>query len=419
MVPSRDRFGNPIDATVGYARGEILRSSIEESRRMEWGRQLVAHRVRQLGESGVFNLTGLIRAYPLEKEDLPALSSQLMFYGAFEGQAEPLALRFMGADSSRYAAFVVNRVSAGILATMLGLVSQGETVLSVVPGGRSHPSIGRAVQIAEGQVVEVTGPREAEEILSGQAGICLLCVTPITPAKQHMSLSDLQATLSLARRASLPVFVDDAHAAVRTAFFGEPPIFEVGDPDLAIFSCDKHIDGPRAGLLVGRREVVDRVKAQAYELGLEAQTGHYAAVYRALQKYDPVRVARMREHLPGLLTALQERYGSGRVYPAGPGVAMSAEDLLEIALGRAGGPVPVVPVEASSCLSMLLLQEYGIVTVPAVGMPGCSPAVRLTLYPDGVRFGLGALVEAVVGSVARLRGLLRDPLEVRQFVLGT
>jgi hypothetical protein len=82
------------------------------------------------------------------------------------------------------------------------------------------------------------------------------------------------------------------------------------------------------------------------------------------------------------------------------------------------GPVPVVPVEASSCLSMLLLQEYGIVTVPAVGMPGCSPTVRLTFYPDGVRFGLRALVDAVVSSVQRLAGFLRDPFEVRRLVLG-
>ncbi len=419
MAPLLDRFGNSIDATVGYARGEILRSSLEESRRMEWGRQLVAHRVRQLGESGVFNLTGLIRAYPLEKEDLPALSSQLMFYAAFERQAEPLALHFMGADSIRHAAFVVNRVSAAILAVMLELASPSETVLSVVPGGRSHPSIDRGVQTAGGHVVEVVGPQEAENVLSRRAGVCLLCVTPITPAKQHMALSDLQATLALARRASVPVFVDDAHAAVRMAFFEEPPIFRVGDPDLAVFSCDKHIDGPRAGVLVGRRDVVDRVKARGYELGLEAQTGHYAAVYRALQKYDPVRVTRMREPLADLLTALQERYGSGRVYSAGPGVAMSAEDLLEIVLGRAGDPVPVVPVEASSCLSMLLLQEYGIVTVPAVGMPGCSPTVRLTLYPDGGRFGLGALVEAVGASIGRLGDLLRDPGEVRRLVLGT
>lgn len=418
MAKSIDRFGNPIDVTVGYARGNILRSSVEESGRMEWGRHLVARRVQRLGESGVFNLTGLIRAYPLEKEDLPALSSQMMFYAAFDGQVEDLALHFMGADSSRHTAFVVNRVSAGILAVMLALVSRDKTVLSVVPGGRSHPSIDRAVTTAGGRFLEVVGAREAEDALARTADICLLCVTPITPAKQHMPLSDLRATLSLAAGAALPVFVDDAHMAVRTAFFGEPPSFQLGEPDLAIFSCDKHIDGPRAGVLVGRRKLVDLVKARAYELGLEAQTGHYAAVYRALKQYDPARVARMREHLPGVLTALQDRYGSDKVYSAGPGVAMSAEDLLEVAMGGTGGSVPVVPVEVSSCLSMLLLQEYGIVTIPALGMPGSSPTFRLTLYPDGARFGLGALVDAVVVSIRRLATHIRDPAAVRQLVLG-
>ena len=268
-----ERFGNPIDATVGYARGDILKSSVEESRRMEWGRRLVACRVKRDGESGIFNLTGLIRAYPLEKEDLPALCSQLMFYAKFDGKVDDLALQFMGADTSRHAAFVVNRVTAGILATMLGLVSPGETVLSVIPGGRSHPSIGCAVQTAGGQVVEVAGLREAEDVLSGKGGICLVCVTPITPAKHHMSLPDLRATLSLAHRASVPVFVDDAHAAVRIAFFEEPPIFQVGDPDLAVFSCDKHIDGPRAGVLVGRREVMDRGKGSRVRTGPRGSDG--------------------------------------------------------------------------------------------------------------------------------------------------
>lgn len=418
MAESRDRFGNPIDVTVGYARGEILKSSVEESRRMEWGRRLVARRVRQLGEAGVFNLTGLIRAYPLEKEDLPALTSQPMFYAAFHGQAEELALRLMGADPDRHAAFVANRVSAGILAIMLALVPRGRTVLSVVPGGRSHPSIGRAVTLAGGQCLEVVGPDEAEAALTRTPDICLLSVTPITPAKQHLPLSDLRAILSRGHRAGLPIFVDDAHMAVRTAFFEEPPIFRLGEPDLAIFSSDKHIDGPRAGVLVGRRELVDRVKARAHELGLEAQTGHYAAVWRALQQYDPARVARVREDLPGVLAALQDRYGRERVYAAGPGVAMSAEDLLEVAWGGTKSPCPVAPVEASSCLSMILLQEYGIVTIPVLGMPGCSPTLRLTLYPDGRRFGLGALADAVVAGIRRLAGSLRDPAEVRRLVLG-
>ncbi len=57
-----DRFGNPIDPIVGYARGRILRSSADEVTKTAHGRAIVKDRVRRLGEDSVFDLSGLPRA---------------------------------------------------------------------------------------------------------------------------------------------------------------------------------------------------------------------------------------------------------------------------------------------------------------------------------------------------------------------
>ena len=47
--PAVDRFGNPVDPSVRYARGSILKSTDEEVARMLRARHMVGERVRKLG----------------------------------------------------------------------------------------------------------------------------------------------------------------------------------------------------------------------------------------------------------------------------------------------------------------------------------------------------------------------------------
>jgi L-seryl-tRNA(Ser) seleniumtransferase len=75
-----DRFGSPIDPTVGYARGDILSSPEREVEKLRFGRRLVRERVERFGPDGIFDCTGLPRAWPLLAGDLPKLESQLTFY---------------------------------------------------------------------------------------------------------------------------------------------------------------------------------------------------------------------------------------------------------------------------------------------------------------------------------------------------
>src|SRR5437870_13360732 len=42
------------------------------------------------------------------------------------------------------------------------------------------------------------------------------------------------------------VFVDDAHMMSRSVFYDEPVAFGLGDIDLAVWSLDKHVPGPRS-----------------------------------------------------------------------------------------------------------------------------------------------------------------------------
>ena len=78
--PATDRFGNPIDPIVGYARGPILASTDEEVSRMLKARRMVGERVRSHGVDGVYDLSGMNRGAGLSEAEVPLLTSHVPFF---------------------------------------------------------------------------------------------------------------------------------------------------------------------------------------------------------------------------------------------------------------------------------------------------------------------------------------------------
>src|SRR5205814_3277668 len=106
------------------------------------------------------------------------------------------------------------------------------------------------------------------------------------------------------------VYVDDAHMASRIAFYDEPPTYQVGEIDMAVCSADKHVAGPRAGVMVGRKDLIKEIGSRAYELGLEAQAGQYVGVANALRNFDTRPVKEAGALAKQLLEVLRTRYGT-------------------------------------------------------------------------------------------------------------
>ena len=78
----------------------------------------------------------------------------------------------------------------------------------------------------------------------------------------------------------------------------------------------------------------------------------------------------------------------------------------------------LVPGEISIAGCFLLMRDYGIVTIPITGYPGAALAFRLMIHPDGGRFGLEPLEEAVEATIDATAWLLHDPDAVRTLLLG-
>lgn len=417
----RDRFGNLIDPTVGYARGPVLDSPAAEVRKLRHGRRLVRERIERYGPEGIFDLTGLPRAFPLHAEDLPRLESQLSFYAYFDGQVEPLALEFVKAHPAMYEALVLNRVSAAALAVAFALLSPGDLVLSLSPfqGSRSHPSVQRAVERMGARFAEAVGLEALRALMDHHPQARLLVLTPITADKRHLPPEDYRRAVALAHERGLLTFVDDAHMSARCAFFDDPTGFEQAQPDLLAFSVDKHIVGPRSGVLIGRKDLMQRISTVALEFGLEAQSGHYVAVLRALQEHDPEAVRQAGALVHELLPRVQAAYGAERAYLAGPGVAIGGEDALAVAMAMAGTTTScLAPVEAASLVSLRMLERHGLATVAAVSMPGSAPTVRIMMFRHGPRAGVERILAALEDGLQALASVLHEPDAARPLLLG-
>ena len=400
-----------------YERGAILSGPEAEARKSTQGRRMVRDRILALGKDSIYNLTGLVRTFPLDPEDLPCLENQFTFYAHFMDRAEELALRYTGASSSDHDAVMCNRVSSAALAIMLGTLQRGDRVLSLVPKGRSHPSVQQAVELVGGTFHEVQGIAAMEEAIT-EGAWRMLVVTPLTPSKYHLPAAEVGRAIALAKENDVMVFADDAHMMSRSVFYEEPVTFELGDVDVSVWSIDKHVPGPRGAAIVGAKELMEGIKAQVFQFGLEAQSGHYVAMLRGMEEFDPEPVRRAGDLARELFRRFAAKYG-GRVYQAGPGVAFSAEDFAEEVLNRADDrETSLVASEVSTAGCFLLLEHHGGITIPITGYPGAAPTFRLMMHPDGGRLGLDRLEAAVEDTIDRACALLREPEAVARLLLG-
>jgi L-seryl-tRNA(Ser) seleniumtransferase len=192
--------------------------------------------------------------------------------------------------------------------------------------------------------------------------------------------------------------------------------------DVGATGLDKYgTVGPRLGLLAGETSLVARVRARAFEFGLEARPMLYPAAVRSLEGYTPERVRALVDSTREVGGALRAVLGR-RVHETPVTAQLLAEDILELALERAGlSRPPIVPIEATAALAMLLLEEYGVLTVHFAGLPpGTSSLLFKFIPPETLgRFGgPDALAKAVDACLSKLAGLVGDPEQIRRLLLG-
>ena len=412
-----DRFGNPIDRSVGYARGTILRGPVDEIRRRSRALAVLRARIDERGRGAVFNFTGHRRGFPAGVRDLEeGLAEEWSGAACLAAPLLEHTRRHFAAPPGAATA-VFNRAAAGIVALILA-VGTGGRIMSVAPRARAHTSILRGAELA-GAHLDRRGPEE----LPGDAfrNASLAVITRVTSELEIMSADSTRRIIEAARDAGCPTLLDDAYGArIGPDLLGQPRALEL-DADLAITSCDKAgLGGPRAGLMAGDPDLVAAALATGSEFGLEARGPIQLGVLRALQAFAPASLRADAETGAGITAGLRAKFAHGRVRETIMGPTITEEDVLSILRER--GPVDprLVPVEATSLLGMVLLERFGVLTGNVAERPGARVSLRLRpTVEDVARLGgVGAVVGVVDRAIDGATELAADLDRARTAMLG-
>jgi L-seryl-tRNA(Ser) seleniumtransferase len=415
-----DRFGNAFAPGLPYARGTILRSTEDDFVKLARAHRVIERRIAARGPESIFNFSGLERGLPLDASELATADDEIA--PALAGpRVRALALEHLGGDPRRHDVMLFNRLTAATFATHLALVAPGDTVLGLSPT-YTHPTAIRAARQCGARFVETGDVAGLATALEREPRVTLLVLTRLAVTYDLLPLDAAREAVRLAHARGARVYVDDAGGArVGPAVFDQPRTLELG-ADVGATGLDKYgTVGPRLGLLAGDATLVATIRARAFEFGLEARPMLYPAVVRSLAGYRPERV---RE-----LVATTRRVGDGlravfgeRLHVTPVTAQLRADDLLALAMERAGlASAPIVPIEATAALAMLLLEEHGVVTVHFAGMPPGTSSLLLKFIPPETleRFGgADALAKAIDTCIDRLAALLRDRDAVVALLLG-
>jgi L-seryl-tRNA(Ser) seleniumtransferase len=158
-------------------------------------------------------------------------------------------------------------------------------------------------------------------------------------------------------------------------------------------------------------------------MGMEARPMLYPAVVRSLANYRPQRVRDLVDTTKMVAAQLRTRIGANRLFETPVTVQLMADDLLQLAMERGDiSEAPVVPYEATAALAMLLLRDYGILSVHFAGIPPGTAALMIKFLPPETlaRFGGPAtLADAIDASITELARTMRDPRAMRELLMGS
>ena len=366
----------------------IVNNSLDEVKKRENALSVIKDIVENKGRDHLFDLTGLAGGFIASKDELSLLETYIG-PAVFEEDLQKAGIEHMGGEKI----FPLNRTSSGILATILTLVEEDSYVVHYLPKLPAHPSIPRSCNLVNANYLEFD---DFEEFYIPE-NTSLVVVTGSTMDLQVIDEDKFKKVIDEAHSQDIPVLVDDASGArLRTVIFNQKKACDLG-ADIAITSTDKLL--------------VNKIKAKANQFGLEAQPPSVLAMLNGLKAFNGDALIDSFSRKDELYDLLSKDYDIFEKTPNG--VMLSPEKLASYFDTDLCGS------DLSFILSMILLKEEGIITIPAVSMPGASATIRFDLSTqDAVKLELNQLINKISSSFDMLKEVIKNKEKCKEIVFN-